>query len=209
MSLNWLEEALQNPPPDFTEEIKNAIGKAKEQGKVVMLADEKAAGPFFLYFLGDSYATVSEKTGWSLDIIGVTAIRNHWYEKKRASSGLDDKDAARNVMKEAASSMLAAVAHTLIAQSRDVLSGKLDASDCKIIPKNMKDLALFMQMVSQIYDLAQKPEMPPNAPNFNVNILNNPGSPTQVQSAPIPVALPESTEESRLERFKRLKEMEG
>jgi hypothetical protein len=211
MSLSWLEEALQNPPLDFTEEMIKAIAQAKDQAKVVMLSHERESGPFFLYFMGDSYSTVSEKTGWGLDVIGVTALRNHWYEKRKITSGLDDKESARKVMKEAASSMLAAVAHTLISQSRDVLSGKLDASECKMIPKNMKDLVLFMQMVSQIYDLAQKPDMQPQQPNVNVQILNNPGSPAQIQakSSGEVLSLEAPKEESRLERFKKLKEMDG
>ena len=208
MTADWLEKQLQTPPSDMSTEICESIKKSISESKAQMLGPEKEVGPFYLYLMGDSYESVAEKTGWSLEIIAVTALKFRWYEKKNACSLVSEKEGAKYVLKSAMSAMLAATAHVLTQQSKDVMSGKLDASECRYIPKNVKELQSFMNVVSQIYELNSKNE---NNQNVTVNIANvgSNQQPAIVAQEDVKVIEAEKVPEDRMSKFRLLRESES
>lgn len=199
----WLEEKLENAPLDMDASVKAAIRKSIAEGRAQMLSAEKEAGPFYLYLIGDSYETVAEKTGWSVDVIAITALRFHWYEKKLSCGLSSDDDGAKQVLKSAMSAVLAATAHVLTEQAKNVMSGKIDASECKIIPKSVKELQMFVQTVSQIYEMNEKNEQ---NQVVNVNIANLPQQQPAVKEEPMKTI--DAAPQDRLSKFRLLRESE-
>lgn len=201
MSNDWLSKALDIPSPDMSEEDVKLARKALDSGRGFMLSKEKETGPFYLYMMGCSYEDVSEKTGWSRDIIIFTALHEHWHAKKLALELSDDKESVRHVLKQTMSSLLVATAHSIMQQSKDVISGKMLASDSKLIPSNMKDLEKFVMIMDKIYELSAKFEN--NQPNINVNIANvQPNAQPSMVTDIAHQALPGD----RMGKFKLLKE---
>jgi hypothetical protein len=183
------------------EEIRIAQ-RANEKGTAAKLSFEKETGPFYLYVMGDSYSSVAEKTGWSKEIIIVTALHNKWHSKRLALELADDKESVKHVLKSSMTALLAASAHAITQQSRDVLSGKVSAEDAKFIPKNMKDLEKFVQIMDKVYQLTEALEKP----SIQVNIANTGTGTTNVQAVDAaPLALPPG---DRMEKFKLLKAKE-
>jgi hypothetical protein len=204
---NWLEDQLQNPPDDFTDKVFASIYRASQEGRIHSLDAEKEVGLFCLYLMGDSYENISEKTGWSLDTVAITALKYRWYEKRGACSVTNESEGAQQVLKGMLSNMLAATAHEISRQTKDIMSGKIDASECKIIPKGVRELQQFVQVVSQVYQLESKKDQQGTVVNVNVAQVSNGQQQVTANTEPIKV-IEQAKPEDRLAKFKILRESE-
>ena len=205
MTADWLEKQLNDPPSDMSAEICSSIRKMTSEGKAQMLGDEKQTGLFYLYLMGDNYSIISEKTGWAVEIVAVTALKYRWYEKKTACDLVNERDGAKYILKCTMSSMLAACAHEIQKQSKDLMSGKIEASECKFLPKNIKELQSFMMIVSQIFELNVK-----NENSVTVNIANVvPQQQSVTAKDDVKVIEAEKVPENRMDKFKLLRESEN
>jgi hypothetical protein len=188
----------------MTDEDVKIAQRSNEKGTAAKLSNEKETGPFYLYIMGDSYAQVSEKTGWSREIIIITALHNKWHSKRLALDLADNKESVKHVLKSSMTALLAASAHAITQQSRDVLSGKTAIEDAKFIPKNMKDLEKFVQIMDKVYQLTENFEQPA----IQVNIANTGTGTTNVQANEQNPRYPELPSADRMEKFKLLKAKE-
>ena len=148
MSLIVTTERSDIIPVEKKQEIIARIRK----GLLGPLSPEREAGAFMLYCCGDDFESISLKTNFPLDIIYVTAAHYGWDIKAKALRSESGDFNPVNIQKNLANSLLIATYMSVQEELKDVLAGKKSASDCKLIPNNIKSLQTLMDMVSNVHN---------------------------------------------------------
>jgi hypothetical protein len=212
MSHASLLKLLDMPAPDMPVAHIDGLRKAVEKGAASTLSAEREQGPFMLYLLGNDYQSIAEQSGWPLNVILFTALKNNWFEKKQMLDLDNQKEAARYVIKQAVNSMLATTTAVIMKQMQQIMKGEIDPADCKYIPKDIYAMEKFLSVAQQLHKLTEKSESS-SVQNINVNVANLPAGGANVKAVagdatkelPMPsLTLEEYSSMSREDRLKIL-----
>ena len=154
-------------------ELKDSIESRIRKGLLGPLAVEREAGAFMLYCIGNDFADISLKTNFPVDVLYVTAAHYDWIGKSAALRNKLGDFNPLHIQKDLTNSLMITTYLAIQEQLAEVLSGRKKASECPLIPKNIKDLERFMAMISNVYT----PETTGNGTTVhaqNVQIINNP-----------------------------------
>jgi len=206
-----LQPFTQERPKDVTEDAWDAAKRhAEVAGTKLSKALEQSC--FYYYSMGDSYEEVSRKLDLPIGMLVYTGLAYEWHKKKFA---IDHTTAGTKIAKAetAAADLIAdsivATAAVYRAQLAEVIKHPETAKDCPLIPRNVKELQVLLQLL----EVAQpkKDPAPSNAPSVHVNIANMGGQPAVTATQSHMDALPMSEEDGpdirRLEVLKMLKQV--
>lgn len=209
----WLKTIIENPPEYLSTREIAAAKSALNRNEVISLSTEKEVGPFYFFIMGESCESIAEKTGWSIEVIVITALYHKWHEKRFSLNCFDDADSAKHILKNTVNAILIATAAAITKQTKEVMAGTREPEECRYMPKSMKDLEKFVTMVSEIYHLSEKAkELPANAVNVQVNVSSPQQLPQQqttvISNTQDTHLLPQSISSEPLSRKDRLKLLE-
>lgn len=204
---NPLLKLLEVPPPDIPLSYIDALKKELERGSGSVLSTEREQGPFMLYLLGNSYLDIASQSGWPLNVILLTSLKNKWFEKKSMLELEDQKEAARHVIKQAVNAMLATTTAVIMKQMQQIMKGELDPAECKYIPKDVYGMEKFLSVAQQLHKLTEKSDNK-SIHNINVQVANLPPGVRQTEEIkelpPTALTLDEYNAMPREERLKIL-----
>lgn len=132
-------------PSERVESLKRMLA----QKAVSHLSPERESGPFLLYCLGDDINTIAAKTSFPIEVIALTAMYYKWNEKIELYNKIRDKNPAE-IQKDLVNSLLVATYVGISRELGDVIAGKKDAAECKLIPREIKDLEKLIAMVQSV-----------------------------------------------------------
>ena len=185
------------------EEKKEQLLRQASVGALSFLSPDREAGPFMLFCCGESLEEISVKTNVPMPILLVTAMQYNWADK----SAILRQDPA-DIQKSLTNSMLVATWMAAKEQLAGVLSGKIKASDCSLIPKNPAGVEKLMQMVNAVNGI----QAAPTTPSAPISVTAN-----NVQINQTPTNTPQVSEEKsdkgkegsdeKAEKLKRLESL--
>jgi len=149
------KNALQGIAPV---EVVKRIEGLLVRGQTASLSPDKEAGPFLLYVLGDDIEDIAQKTGTPVDVMYLTCLTYRWQEKRDELSKKGNTVVINALQKSIVNHLLAATQLSVMNQVGKVMSGEIDASECSLIPKNIKSLKELMELVTAVNDLVSASE---------------------------------------------------
>jgi hypothetical protein len=177
-------------------EVTNRLLTSNGRGKLYSLSPDKEAGAFMLYCIGNTFEEIAIKLTLPLDLILTTAIQYSWFEKTRLLKKSPDT-ASVEMQKDLVNSILVATVISMQRSLGEVISGKLDAKDCPLIPNSPAALEKLLTMSANL-------NAPPSADKGSTQTTVITTQNLQInQSVQQTNALPEKAE-SRLDRLKAL-----
>ena len=199
-------------PEDFTHE-QYEMAKASALRNAVCLPQGQAESAFYFYYMGASWEEIASKFGASLGMLYHTAIYYDWYEKKKTVSSVR----AGEKIKRTDAAVIDLVSDTLIAtaaiyrtQLAEALKNPDKAKDCALIPKNLKDLQILLQM-QQSLQTVEISSQQKSGPAVTVNIANVSGGQEGSRAyadVDYLTLTPAEVEENETERLEVLKVLE-
>jgi hypothetical protein len=183
-----LRKNTANLPEDQIKRIESALDKRQ----ISPVSSDKETGLFLLYVMGDSLDTIAEQTNLPKDVVALTAAAYDWDAKCLEIKKYRNSDKLGEMQKDLINTLLTA---TYVSLKRDlalVIAGKKDPSEVLMIPKKIDGLKSLIDLFNFVND-PEKSNVPANATIVHAqNVQIN-----QVS---------ENTSESKIERFKRLRE---
>jgi hypothetical protein len=145
----------------LTEDKKRDLVSKVKKGEIAQLSSDKESGPFMLFLMGDTLETVANKTSYPLDIIYLTAIYYNWPNKVKAIAEMAENSSEKDpmthkVQKDLINSILIATYIAMQKELGDVISGRLEARKCRLIPNNIHSLEKLINMASTLSNPAQQ-----------------------------------------------------
>ena len=170
------------------------------KGQLFPLSSEKEPGYFLLYCLGDDLSMIAAKTNIPRDVIFATAINYRWTEKAKILNRDNESLVPLDLQKELVNTILVATVVAMQRELGDVIAGRKEAKECRMIPQSPASLEKLMAMVTALN--APKEAAPQEAKTVihAQNVQVNQGLPPQ----PAPVESAEKAESRKL----MLKELE-
>ncbi len=198
-------------PPDITEEAWDAAKRhAETNGQ--KLSKELEQSCFYYYSMGDTLEEVSSKLEIPLGMLAYTALHYDWHKRKflldnaKPGSRMSKAEtAAADLVADAIVATAAVYRHMLA----DVIKNPEKAEDCPLIPRNVKE----MQVLLQLLQVSQPKSNIPPAPAVNVNIANMGGgqapqvTATQESVDALPVGQEDDAASQRLNVLKMLQQV--
>lgn len=136
------------------------------------LKPDKESTPFLLFVTGHTLDDISQKMAIPKDVIYLTYFHFNWEEKKQELAKMGNIAVINGIQKNIVNNLLIATHMAITRQLDDVLSGKLEARKCSIIPQNVHSLKLFLEMVSELNKITEGSEKTTNiihAENVQIN----------------------------------------
>jgi hypothetical protein len=143
------------------------------------LSPEKEPGPFLLWCCGDSLDAISAKMNLPMDVIVATAIQYKWAEKSRILHRDKAGIVPADLQKELVNTILVATVMSMQRQLGDVIAGRIDASECALIPSSPQALQKLMEMISALNGSAPAPVEQPRTVIHATNVQVNQGVATE------------------------------
>jgi hypothetical protein len=116
--------------------------------------------PFLLFLLGDSIEQVAETTGTPADVMYLTAIKYCWPQKRDELAKMGQANLIAQLQKHTLNKILVATSMVIDKQLKDVISGKLPAEKCSLIPRNIHGLGALMEMITAANQEPPAPQPP-------------------------------------------------
>ena len=88
----------------------------------------------------------------------LTCLTYRWQEKRDELSKKGNTVVINALQKSIVNHLLAATQLSVMNQVGKVMSGEIDASECSLIPKNIKSLKELMELVTAVNDLVSASE---------------------------------------------------
>ncbi len=164
-----------------------SLMRTLQQRAVAQLSSEKEPGPFMLYCLGNDLNDIASKTGYPVEVITLTAIYYKWNQKIELFNKVKDKTPS-DIQKDLVNSLLVATYVGISRELGEVIAGKRSAADCKLIPKEIKDLEKLVALVNTANGIVPNPAEPGktvvNAQNVQINQQTIPEAKKEVKEIP-------------------------
>jgi hypothetical protein len=137
----------------ITPERRRVVEKAIAKGQVTYLSPDKEGGPFMLFLLGNSPELISEKTSYPLDVILATAIQYQWQEKVKEVTNIaiteqPNVSVVKKIKTDLINSILLATYKRDMKELGDIIAGRKDAKNSKLLPANLHGLEKLINMVT-------------------------------------------------------------
>lgn len=200
----------KTPPADLPQEMWIAA-KSHAEVSGQKLSKDLEQSCFYYYLMGDTWQDIANKLDLPIGILVYTGLSYQWPEKKAAVDGTKPgtkikkaETAAADLITDSIVATAAVYKHRLA----EVIKNPEKASSCPLIPRNIKELQVLLQLL----EVAQPKEAknPLGAPPVTVNIANMTSPPALARQEHID-ALPEADEDtpdpSRLEVLKLLQKV--
>lgn len=157
------------------------------------LSPDKEVGPFLLYLLGDDVETVALKTSYPKDTIQITCQQYNWQAKRDVLLTSETGNTLiKDVEKSLLDNILMATYVAAMKQVGEVMTGKLDAAKCSLIPTSMQGLQRLLEMVEKANGLVATNQKAPEAGTTVVHADN-----VQINQGVAPPAKNEPFEKKR------------
>jgi hypothetical protein len=124
------------------------------QDRTTILPPEQESGIFYLYASGRSLKQIALQSGLTHDVVVLSALQYNWRLRKSAAEESADGNAVEALGKDAVNKIMAMTQLAIDKDMQDILSGSQDPRVSLYIPKNVRDLAVFLDTVGKLNKIA-------------------------------------------------------
>ncbi len=141
--------------------------------KAFPLSQESETAPFLLFLLGETLEQISEKTNYPKETLALTARKYNWISRKTAFAG-EQETVVSQIQKNIVNTLLVASSIAIQKELAMVISGEIDATQCKFIPKNVSGLRQLIDLSNIVNRIAAPGSVPIHGENIQVNFGTTP-----------------------------------
>lgn len=170
----------------ITPERRRVVEKSISKGQVSFLSPDKEGGPFHLFQIGNSLEVIAEKTSYPLDVIYATAVHYQWEEKLKDVTSLivsevPSNEFVKQMQADFIKTLLVATYKREMKELGDIIAGRKDAKNNRLLPNNLHGLEKLINMVTAETTPPKETQQPVNGGTIiqgqNVQVIQNTQSP--------------------------------